>query len=128
MRGGISYYTYLYLDEESRMVCTTTYEPWNLLTRKIRKKFLNFWCSIMTNTCMVSYRTTLLGVLLSGTKVREDTYACLTRCNKFLVFSTDNAHLITVITIHENQAGFDYLKAALITADILKIPDFIKPF
>jgi hypothetical protein len=26
------------------------------------------------------------------------------------------------------QAGFDYLKTALITADTLKIPDFTKPF
>jgi hypothetical protein len=28
----------------------------------------------------------------------------------------------------ECQAGFDYLKTALITADTLKIPDFSKPF
>jgi hypothetical protein len=53
--GGISYITYLYLDEESGMVCKTTYEPWNLLTRKIRKKILKFRCSILTNTCMVTY-------------------------------------------------------------------------
>jgi hypothetical protein len=56
----------------------------------------------LTNTCMLSYRTTQLGVLLCGTKVKEDTYACLlTRCNEFLAFAADNAHLITTITIHE---------------------------
>jgi hypothetical protein len=50
-------------------VCTTTYEPWNLLTRKIHKKFLKFRCAILTNTCMISYRSTQLGVLLCGVKV-----------------------------------------------------------
>jgi hypothetical protein len=90
------------MDEESGLVCTTTYEPWNLLTRKIKKKFLRFRCSILANTCMVSYRPTQLGVLVCGTKVKEDTYACLlTRCNEFLAFAADNAHLITIITIHE---------------------------
>jgi hypothetical protein len=92
----------LYLDEKSGLVCTTTYKPWNLLTRKIKKKFLRFRCSILTNTCMVSYKTTQLGVLLRGTKVKEDMYACLlTRCNEFLAFAADNAHHITIITIHE---------------------------
>jgi hypothetical protein len=86
--GGISYNTYLYLDEESGLVYTTTNDPWNLLNRKIKKKFLRFRCSIRTSTCMVSYRTTQLGVLLYGTKVKEDTYACLrTRCNNFSAFS-----------------------------------------
>jgi hypothetical protein len=56
----------------------------------------------LTNTCMVSYRTTQLGVLLCGGKVKEDTYACLlTRCNEFLKFAAENAHLITVVTMHE---------------------------
>jgi hypothetical protein len=73
-----------------------------LLTKKIKKIFLRFRCSILTNTCMVTYRTTHLGVLLCGTKVKEDTYACLlTRCNEFLAFAAYNAHLITIITIHE---------------------------
>jgi hypothetical protein len=56
--GGISYNTYMYLDNENGLVCTTMYEPWNLLARRIHKKFLQFRCSILTNTCMVSYRTT----------------------------------------------------------------------
>jgi hypothetical protein len=81
---------------------TVTYEPWNLLNRRIKREFLKFRCSILTNTCMVIYRTTQLGVLLCGTKVKEDTYACLlTRCNEFLSFAADNSHLITTITIHE---------------------------
>jgi hypothetical protein len=51
---------------------------------------------------MISYRTTQLGVLLCGGKVKEDTYACLlTRCNKFLKFAVDNSPLITVVSIHE---------------------------
>jgi hypothetical protein len=102
--GGISYNTYLHLDEESGRVCTTTYEPWNLLTRKIKKKFLRFRCSILTITCMITYRTTQLGVLLTGTKVKEVavTYACLlSRCNEFVAFAANNSHLITTITIHE---------------------------
>jgi hypothetical protein len=100
--GGISPNTYLYIDEETWQVMTVTYEPWNLLNRRIKRKFLKFRCSILTNTCMVSYRTTQLGVLLCGTKVKEDTYACLlTRCNEFLSFAADNSHLITTITIHE---------------------------
>ncbi len=100
--GGISYNTYLYVNETSGLVCTATYEPWNVLIRKIKRMFMKFRCSILTNTCMVSYRTTQLGVLLCGTKVKEDTYACLlTRCNEFLSFKADNSHLITVVTIHE---------------------------
>jgi hypothetical protein len=81
---GISYNTYLYLDEESGMVCTKTYEPWNLRTLKIKRKFLKSRCSILTNTCMISYMTSQLGVLMCGTNVKEDTYAShLTRCNVF---------------------------------------------
>jgi hypothetical protein len=71
--GGISYNTYLYLDVENGLVCTTTYEPWNILKRKIHRKFLHFRCAILTNTCIISYCTTQLGVLLCGGKVKEDT-------------------------------------------------------
>jgi hypothetical protein len=52
---------------------TVTYEPWNLLSRMILKMFLRFWCVVLTNTCMTSDRTTQLGVLLCGAKVKEDT-------------------------------------------------------
>ncbi len=100
--GDISPNTYLYLGEETGQVMTVTYEPWNLLNRGIKRKFLKFRCSILTNNCMVSYQTTQLGVLLCETKVKEDTYACLlTRCNEFLSFAADNSHFITTITIHE---------------------------
>jgi hypothetical protein len=61
---GISFNTYLYLDEENGLVCTTTYEPWNILSKKIHRKFLKFRCAILTNNCMLSYRATQLGVML----------------------------------------------------------------
>jgi hypothetical protein len=72
--GGISNNTYLYLDEKPGLVMTFTYKPWTLLNRRMKRKFR---CAILTNTCMISYRTTQLGVLLCSTKVKEDTCACL---------------------------------------------------
>jgi hypothetical protein len=100
--GGISGNTYLYLDEETQMVMTVTYEPWDMLSRMITKLFLKFRCATLTNTCMTSYRTTQLGVLLSGAKVKEDTYACLlTRCNEFLRFAGKSSSLITTVSIYE---------------------------
>ena len=84
------------------MVMTITYEPWEMLSRMIAKMFLKFRCSTLTNTCMTACRTTQLGVLLCGAKVKEDTYACLlTRCNEFLRFAGDSSSLITAVSIHE---------------------------
>jgi hypothetical protein len=100
--GGISAGTYLFLDPETQMVTTVTYEPWDMLSRIITKMFLKFRCAVLTNTCMTAYRTTQLGVLLCGAKVREDTYACLlTRCNEFLRFAGESSSLITAVSIHE---------------------------
>jgi hypothetical protein len=100
--GGISVGTYLFLDTDTQMVMTVTYEPWDMLSRIITKMFLKFRCSTLTNTCMTAYRTTQLGVLLCGAKVKEDTYACLlTRCNEFLRFARESSSLITAISIHE---------------------------
>ena len=96
--GGFSGNTYLYWDAEAQMVKTITYEPWDILSRLIKKLFLKFRCSVLTNTCMTSYRTTQLGVLLCGAKVKEDTYACLLcRCNEFLKFAGDSSSLVTVV-------------------------------
>jgi hypothetical protein len=68
----------------------------------ITKMFLKFRCSTLTNTCMTAYRTTQLGVLLCGAKVKEDTYACLLiRCNEFLRFAGESSSLITTVSIHE---------------------------
>ena len=84
------------------MVTTVTYEPWDMLSRIITKMFLKFRCAVLTNTCMTAYRTTQLGVLLCGAKVREDTYSCLlTRCNEFLRFAGESRSLITAVSIHE---------------------------
>jgi hypothetical protein len=83
--AGISYNTYLYLDEENGLVCTTTYEPWNILSKKIHRKFLKLRCAILTNNSMLSYRGTQLGVILCEAKSKDDTYSCvLTRCNIFI--------------------------------------------
>jgi hypothetical protein len=98
--GGISCNTYLYLENDTGLVCTCTYEPWNVLAMEIHRKFLKFRCSILTNKCTVSYQTTQLGVLLCGANVNKDTYAC-TRCNKFLKVAPESSHLITVVSIHE---------------------------
>ena len=100
--GGISAGTYLFLDPETQMVTTVTYEPWDMLSRIITKMFLKFRCSTLTITCMTAYGTTQLGVLLCGAKVKEDTYACLlTRCNEFLRFAGESSSLITAVSIHE---------------------------
>jgi hypothetical protein len=56
--GGFSGNTYLFLEEDTGLVMTVTYEPWNLLSMIILKMILRFWCAVLTNTCMTSYRTT----------------------------------------------------------------------
>ncbi len=99
---GISCGTYLFLDTDTQMVMTVTYEPWDMLSRMIAKMFLKFRCSTLINTCITAYKTTQLGVLLCGAKVKEDTYACLlTRCNEFLRFAGESSSLITTVSIHE---------------------------
>jgi hypothetical protein len=72
--ASLGNYEYLVMNHLTGVVEVKIYTPWQELNKITSDAFIQFKCSVLTDTCMRAFTTTTLGVLLCGSHTENDTF------------------------------------------------------